>query len=219
MVRKRTWNLRIVPLNYCLCHVCPEDVYPVLELEKEEDTIFDATKKLSLDIDVEDTGSLVGLGEWLATNKYDIIHISGHADLEVNGEPFLLYGKWRRVAGSRHISTTMGDAQFEHAKLVFLSGCRTGEAPNHVAALSFAHRLVAGHVPVVLGWGLPVSDIGARVAAEKLYFELSRGENVLDALQRTRYELFKHCSDWSLLRLFSDGTPLEVPLVKRDRKE
>jgi hypothetical protein len=104
--------------------------------------------------------------------------------------------------------------------LIFLSGCRTGEAPEHIAAMSFAHHLVAGHVSTVLGWGLPVSDVGARCAAEKLYFDLSRGENIPDALLRTRSEFFtRHPTQWSLLRLFSDGTPLDVPLVERGQKK
>jgi hypothetical protein len=60
-------------------------------------------------------------------------------------------------------------------KRVFLSGCRTGEAPEHAAALSFAHHLVSGHVSTVLGWGLPVSDQGASLAAKTLYHDLSSG--------------------------------------------
>jgi len=105
-------------------------------------------------------------------------------------------------------------------KLVFLSGCRTGEALEHAAALSFAHHLVSGHVSTVLGWGLPVSDVGASLAAETLYHDLSRGKNILDAVLRTRYELYNHYpTDWSLLRLFSDGSPLHVPLVAKGQKK
>jgi hypothetical protein len=71
----------------------------------------------------------------------------------------------------------------------------------------------------VLGWGLPVTDAGARAAAIKLYRELSRGENILEALRRTRKDLFdKYQEDWSLLRLFSDGTPLDMALVKEEQK-
>ncbi|CAG0974463.1 hypothetical protein METP3_01695 [Methanosarcinales archaeon] len=217
--KKKKLEPEIRPLKLLFMTCLPQDIYPVLELEKEEDTIFDATKNLSLDIDIEDTGSLEGLGEWLATNKYDIIHISGHADIEENGEPFFLMENGEGLPVHVTSQQLWEILNLNMPRLVFLSGCRTGEAPDHVAALSFAHRLVAGRVPAVLGWGLPVSDIGALIAAEKLYFELSRGENILDALQRTRHELFKQCSDWSLLRLFSDGTPLEVPLVKRGQKK
>jgi tetratricopeptide (TPR) repeat protein len=192
----------------------------VLAFEKEEDTIFEITKDLPVEIDVEDTGSLEGLGEWLTTNKYDVVHITGHADIDERGKPFF----WMEDEEGLPVPVTPSQLweklSLNLPGLVFLSGCRTGEAPEHVAAMSFAHGLVAGHVSTVLGWGLPVSDKGARCAAEKLYFELSRGENILDTLLRTRYELLKHYpTDWSLLRLFSDGTPLDVALVQRGQKK
>ncbi|MBE9594339.1 MAG: hypothetical protein IMF19_12780, partial [Proteobacteria bacterium] len=44
--------------------------------------------------------------------------------------------------------------------------------------------------------------------------------NILDAVLRTRYELYNHYpTDWSLLRLFSDGSPLHVPLVAKGQKK
>ena len=76
------------PLKILFMACSPHDVYPVLEFEKEEDTIFEVTKDLPVEIDVEDTGSLEGLGEWLATNKYDVVHITGHADIDEEGNPF-----------------------------------------------------------------------------------------------------------------------------------
>ncbi|VVB94611.1 CHAT domain protein [uncultured archaeon] len=202
------------PLKILLMACSPQDVEPVLEFEKEEDTIFEVTKHLPVEIDVEDTGSLDGLGERLASNKYDVVHITGHADIDKKGEPFFLMEDEEGLLAQVTPSQLWKKLDLNLPRLVFLSGCRTGEAPEHVAAMSFAHHLVKGHVPIVLGWGLPVSDRGASFAAKKLYFELSRGENIPDALLRTRYELFEHYPDWSILRLFSDGTPLDVPLVK-----
>ena len=201
------------PLKLLLMVCSPLDLYPVLEFEKEEDTIFEVTKDLPMEIDIEDSGSLEGFGEQLAANKYDVVHISGHADIDDNGEPFF----WMENDEGLPVQITplqlWKKLDLNLPRLVFLSGCRTGEAPEHMATMSFAHRLVKGHIPAVLGWGLPVSDIGASFAAKKLYFELSRGENILDAILRTRRELFEHSLDWSILRLFSDGTPLDVPLV------
>ncbi len=211
--QKRMPKVENRPLKILLM-ACSPDVEPVLEFEKEEDTIFEVTKDLPVEIDVEDTGSLDGLGERLATDKYDVVHITGHADIDKKGEPFF----WMEDEEGSPVQVTPGQLwkklDLNLPRLVFLSGCRTGEAPEHVAAMSFAHQLVKGHIPAVLGWGLPVSDRGASFAANKLYFELSRGENIPDALLRTRRELSEHYPDWSILRLFSDGTPLEVPLVK-----
>jgi len=205
------------PLRLLLMACSPLDVYPVLEFEKEEDTIFDVTKDLPMEIEIEDSGSLEGLGERLATNKYDVVHITGHADIDKNGEPFF----WMEDDEGLPVQVTPSQLweklDLNLPRMVFLSGCRTGEAPEHVAAMSFAHHLVKGNIPAVLGWGLPVSDMGASFTAQKLYFELSRGENILDAILRTRRELFKESPDWSILRLFSDGTALDVKILPKPR--
>jgi CHAT domain-containing protein len=208
------------PLKLLFMACSPPDTPPVLAFEKEEDTIFEVTKNLPVDIDIEDTGSLEGLGEWLDTNEYDVVHITGHADIDKEGTPIF----W--MEDDEGLPVQVKPAQLwkklglNPPGLIFLSGCRTGEAPEHAAALSFAHHLVSEHVSTVLGWGLPVSDVGASLAAETLYHDLSRGKNILYAVLRTRYELYNHYpTDWSLLRLFSDGSPLHVPLVAKGQKK
>jgi len=216
---KKTLTPEDRPLKVLLMACSPLDVYPVLEFEKEEETIFEVTKDLPIELDVEDTGSLEGLDERLLKNKYDIVHIAGHADIDEKGLPYFLM---ENEEGLRHdvIPPMLWEKlDLNMPRLVFLSGCRTGQTPEHAAAMSFAEYLTAGQVPAVLGWGLPVTDAGARAAAIKLYREFSRGENILQALRRTRKNLFdQYQRDWSLLRLFSDGTPLDVALVKREQK-
>jgi tetratricopeptide (TPR) repeat protein len=204
--------------------------YPKLEFEKEEETILEVTKDLPVEvtkdlpveIDIEDTGSLEGLGEWLATNKYDVVHLTGHAGIDVEGNPFFSMEDDEGLPVRVTPSQLLEKLSLNLPGLVFLSGCRTGEAPEHAAAISFAHHLVSRHVSTVLGWGLPVYDKGASLAAKTLYFDLSRGENILDAVLRTRKRIKSsnqyYSTDWSLLRLFSDGTPLHVPLVERGQE-
>lgn len=177
------------PLKLLFMACSPLDVYPQFEFEKEEDTIFEITKDLAVKIDVEDTGSLEGLGEWLATNRYDVVHIIGHADIDEKGEPFFWMEDEEGLSKQVTPSKLWEKLSLNLPRITFLSGCRTGEAPEHVAAMFFAHQLVAAHVSTALGWGLPVSDAGARLAAETLYNDLSRGENILSAVLRTRYEL------------------------------
>ena len=216
--RKRTPASDNRPLKILFMACSPTDAYPVLEYEKEEETIFEVTDDLPVELHIEDTGSLEGLGEQLAVNEYDVVHITGHADIDDEGDPFFWMEDEEGLSVQITPSQLWEKLRLNLPGLVFLSGCRTGEAPRHDAA-SFAHHLVSGHVSTVLGWGLPVSDVGARSAARKLYFELSRGKNILDAVFETRYELFtNHPGDWSLLRLFSDGTPLSVPLVREGQK-
>jgi len=217
--RKRTPTSENRPLKILFMACSPQDAYPVLEYEKEEEMIFEVTEDLPVELHVEDTGSLEGLGERLATNEYDVVHIMGHAGIGDNNNPFFLMEDEEGSSVQVTPSQLWEQLNLNLPGLVFLSGCRTGETPQHTAAASFAQHLVSGHVSAVLGWGLPVSDIGARFAARKLYFELSRGKNMLDAVFETRRELFnKHSHDWSLLRLFSDGTPLAIPLVEKGQK-
>jgi tetratricopeptide (TPR) repeat protein len=216
--RKRSPRSENRPLKILFMACSPTDAYPVLEYEKEEETILEVTDDLPVELHIEDTGSLEGLGEQLAVNEYDVVHITGHADIDDEGDPFFWMEDEEGLSVQITPSQLWEKLKLNLPGLVFLSGCRTGEAPRHDAA-SFAHHLVSGHVSTVLGWGLPVSDVGARSAAKKLYFELSRGKNILDAVFETRYELFtNHPGDWSLLRLFSDGTPLSAPLVREGQK-
>ena len=75
------------PLKVLFVACSPEGVTPVLDYEKEEEIILEVTKDLPVEIDVEDTGSLQGLADCLENNEYDIIHLSGHANIE-EGTPY-----------------------------------------------------------------------------------------------------------------------------------
>ncbi|MGD2248926.1 MAG: tetratricopeptide repeat protein [Candidatus Methanofastidiosia archaeon] len=205
------------PLKVLFMACSPEGVKPVLDFEKEEETILDVTKDLPVTIDVEDTGSLEGLKNRL-NHFYDVIHISGHADIDDKGPLFSMEDETGYPVPVRP-SELWDVIKVNPPHLLFLSGCRTGEAPVHKAAVSFAHDLVEKHSSPVLGWGLKVLDPGARIAAGALYFELSRGKSILNAVFSARRELYDNkWPDWSLLRLFSDGTPLYMPLVEKGQK-
>ena len=207
------------PLKILFVACSPINAPPVLDFEKEEEAIFEITQNLPVDIDVEDTGSLQGLKDQLEYEEYDIIHLTGHAGINEDGPYFCMEDE----EGFLHKVTPfkLWKALYDGMalpRLIFLSGCRTGQTPH--AAFSFAHELVAEHGPPVAGWGLPVTDPAATRAAEKLYHELGRGRSVADAVFLTRNELYqKKLPDWCLLRLFSDGTDLTVPLVKKGQKQ
>jgi tetratricopeptide (TPR) repeat protein len=204
------------PLKVLFMACSPEGVKPVLNFEKEEEAILDVTRELPVDMDVEDTGSLEGLQTCLAQKHYDVIHITGHADID-DGPFFLMEDEFGYPAPVTP-SLLWDVLRLNPPRLLFLSGCRTGEAPQHKAVNSFAHDLVLKHSSTVLGWGLPVLDPAAIIAAAGVYFELSRGKSITDAVFFTRQNLYKEWPDWSLLRLFSDGTQLDKPLVEKGQK-
>lgn len=223
--RRITPKNRSLKLLFMACSAI--DVKPVLDFEAEEEAIFRITENLPIDMEVEDSGSSAGLRRRLELEEYDVVHLSGHADIDKKGRPYFVMedetGHEQKVCPEK----LFNEALIENPpRLLFLSGCRTGEAavrPGSAEALSFARLLVEKHnVPAVLGWGRPVYDKQASHAEKMLCHELSRGCSLLDAVKRARYELQKDFpkepeSAWPLLRLFSSGVSLE-PIVKKGQK-
>ncbi|MDQ1355068.1 MAG: hypothetical protein QG657_5377, partial [Acidobacteriota bacterium] len=202
-------------------------VEPELSFEKEEETIFKVTEALAVDMEVEDSGSLEGLKGKLALEKYDIVHLSGHAGIDEEGQAFFVMedeaGNPRYVTASELYHEALIDNM---PRMVFLSGCHTGETVEIAAGaetVSFCRELVEEYeVPAVLGWGRAVGDGDATHAAQVIYRELSRGKSVLEAVRRARYDMAHEsfqglAGDWLLLRLFGDMTPLSA-LVKEGQK-
>ncbi len=212
------------PLRLLFMACSALDVEPELDFEREEESIFRVTEKLAIDMEVEDSGGLAGLREQLVSDTYDIVHLSGHADIDKNGQPFFIM---ETETGLPQIVTPAQlwcEALIENPPaLLFLSGCRTGETPAERAATSFAQHLVEQfHVPAALSWGRSVSDQQATIAEQMIYRELSRGRDLLAAVQRTRQELLEHFREaahqaWPLLRLYSDGR-MHGPLVQPNQQ-
>jgi tetratricopeptide (TPR) repeat protein len=235
--KKVTPQDRPLKLLFMACSAL--DVHTELDFEREEETIFHVTEKLPVDMEVEDSGSLEGLREQLLREPYDVVHLSGHADIDKEGRPYFIMedetGYMRKVSPGE----LWQEALIENPpRLLFLSGCRTGEKPGTAAApetpetpenleseaaVSFCRELVEKyHVPAVLGWGSSVGDEQATHAEQMLYRELSRGKSITEAVQRARYHLittFAHnrFPAWPLLRLFAGGESLDA-MVKAGQK-
>ncbi|MCP5102188.1 MAG: tetratricopeptide repeat protein [bacterium] len=211
------------PLKLLFMACSALDVDSELDFEREEETIFRVTEQLPVDMEVEDSGSLEGLREQLLLDRYDVVHLSGHADIDKEGRPYFIMedetGYMRKVSPGE----LWEGALIENPpRLLFLSGCRTGETPEtpevlgSEAAVSFSRELVEKyHVPAVLGWGRSVGDEQATHAEQMLYRELSRGKSVTEAVQRARLDLIGNFGDspfpaWPLLRLFAGGESLDA---------
>ena len=213
------------PLKLLFMACSAWDVQPELDFEKEEETIFQVTEPLAVNMEVEDSGSLEGLRQQLEQDEYDVVHLSGHADIDKHGHPFFIMedeiGRRQDVLPGE----LWKEALIENPpRLLFLSGCRTGETPQTGAAVSFARVLVENHqVPAVLGWGRSVSDQQATIAEKMIYKELSRGRSILEAIKRARDELVNNFPGisypaWPLLRLFSSGVPLSAIVTMGQKK-
>lgn len=155
--KKHEWQPQKRQLGVLFMASSPEDVTPVLAFEEEESRILQATAKKPLDLQVEESGSLAGLEERLSEYEYspDVIHLSGHATIdEQHQQPhFLLEDDtgFCTPATPHELSRTLLDANSQ-PRMVFLSGCRTGESSQQQDMLSFSEQLVDAGVPVVLGW-------------------------------------------------------------------
>ncbi len=188
----------------------PEDVQPKLEFEQEEARILADTQDFAVDLRVEESGCVSELGKvWSRyLNDFDVFHLTGHASIK-DEAPYTPYFITETEIGERHETTAaeLADVfRFRFPKLVFLSGCRTGQASDKGAVPSMAEALIAQGARAVLSWGRPVEDRTATAAAAHLYGKLAAGYQLAEALVSTYQQLFKqNVRDWHLLRLYVQG--------------
>ncbi|MGI8984385.1 MAG: CHAT domain-containing protein [Acidimicrobiales bacterium] len=210
------WEAANRPLRALFMAASPENVSPLLDYEAEEVRILAAAGAGGVELVVEEQGSLAGLRQRLRDHEAgwcDVMHLTGHADVSASGVPHLLMetdtGRLDRVDADRLIEAVEG----RWPRVTFVSGCRTGAAPDGGLLPSFAEQLVAAGAPCVIGWGHPVGDIAATTLAAALYEQLGVGERVDAAIARARLALLRsNSNDWHLLRAYADASSLG-PLV------
>jgi tetratricopeptide (TPR) repeat protein len=202
----------------------PLGVEPVLDFEAEEGRILEATARQPLALTVEESGCLSELG-YLANDYgkgyFDVLHLMGHANL-TDGQPRFITETETGEAYLASGADIAKELQFRLPKLIFLSGCRTGQAGKSGAVPSMAEELLKSGAKAVLGWGQKVLDSNAKEAAAPLYQQLAAGKQLTEAVACTYQVLIKNnARDWHLLRLYVAGTlpgELVTPLRSRGRK-
>jgi len=149
----------------------PENVEPKLDFEGEESRILAATQDLAIELRVEESGclsELTSLWRRFPDDYFHVFHLSGHASIRDN-QPYFIT---ESLTGDR-VDATVDDFdrvfQLRYPRLMFLSGCRTGQSSDGGAVPSLAASLVERGATAVLGWARPVSDVGATQAATELY--------------------------------------------------
>jgi CHAT domain-containing protein len=199
------------PLRVLFMACAPEGVEPVLDFEAEERSLLEACRRHPVELVVEESGTLDGLREHVQAygpGHFDVLHLTGHADVR-DGTPCFLAEDPR---GFPHAAAAeeVAEALAGHwPRLVFLSGCKTGQAAGQGAVPSLAEAVVAAGAPAVLGWALPVGDAAAGEAAAVLYDRLAVGRPADEAVALARQRLLEKLSPyWHLLRLYADATPL-----------
>ncbi|MEU4163972.1 CHAT domain-containing protein [Actinoplanes sp. NPDC026670] len=213
------------PLRVLFMATSPEGVEPVLNFEAEEAAILTATRRTGTDLVVEESGTLEGLR--FLSNDYgrgyfDVLHLSGHATTESGQPVFVVENEFggNATATADQIARAM---QGNWPRLVFVSGCLTGDAPGAGAFPSMSESLVAAGAPAVLGWALPVGDVSATHFAAELYRALADGRPLDEAVIEARRHLYQDRKSpyWHLLRVYADRSPLApmvTPLNTRGRE-
>ena len=202
----------------------PLNVEPVLDFEREEANILEVTARQPLTLTVEESGCLQELGFLVEDNGkgyFDVLHLTGHATIN-DGEPAFITESPTGEAVYSTADDIATELQFQLPKLIFLSGCRTGQAANSGTVPSMAQSLLEQGAKSVLGWGQKVLETDATAAAAALYQALSAGKLLTEALALTYQALIENnARDWHLLRLYvGDTLPgnLVTPLRTRGRK-
>jgi tetratricopeptide (TPR) repeat protein len=184
----------------------PEGVEPRLDFEGEESRILAATQDLPIELRVEESGclsELTSLWRRFPEDYFHVFHLTGHASIQDHTPYFIT----ESLMGDR-FDATVEDFdrvfQLRYPRLMFLSGCRTGQSINGGAVPSLAASLVEKGAAAVLGWARPVSDTGATQAATELYRSLAQGLSIAEALGLTYQALIRDgVKDWCLLRLYT----------------
>jgi len=195
------------PLRLLFMATSPDNVEPSLDFEQEEAQILTATRDIPLDLRVEESGCITELSKLWGRYRepFDVFHLTGHSSIE-DEKPFFLT---ETETGERHIayaSEIAAALRFRMPQLVFLSGCRTGEAPSNGAVSSLAESLIEQGCRAVLSWGRPIADVVATQAAAYLYSKLAAGYQLAEALANTYQHLREaKVEDWHLLRLYVSG--------------
>ncbi|AFY35460.1 tetratricopeptide repeat protein [Calothrix sp. PCC 7507] len=230
------------PLRLLFMATSPEDPkVPLLEFEREEANILQATKDQPLALIVEESGSVAELANLVKSypeDYFDVFHLTGHGIIYTKKSYSYLLPKGVTLADNTPCFITedeVGNLQLTTVndlakafrgrwpRVTFLSGCHTGQVPNQGTVPSMAQALVKAGAGIVLGWARPVYDKTGIVAAQALYQALATGASVEAAVKAAQLEMIdKECTDWHLLRMYRDTRPiaeLVTPLRTKHREK
>ncbi|BAY47111.1 TPR repeat-containing protein [Scytonema sp. HK-05] len=217
------------PLRSLFMATSPDDprVAP-LEFEQEEANILQATKHQPLALIVEESGSVEELANLVKSypeDYFDVFHLTGHGIIYIQKYFGGLLPKGRTIKDNTPCFITeddVGNVQLttvedlakafrgRFPRVIFLSGCHTGQVANRGTVPSMAEALVKLGAGVVLGWARPVYDRTGIIAAQAFYQALATGETVEEAVKAAQQKMIaEECSDWHLLRIYRDTRPIK----------
>ncbi|MEH1827191.1 MAG: tetratricopeptide repeat protein, partial [Nostoc sp.] len=216
------------PLRLLFMATSPEDPrVPPLGFEREEANILQATKDQPLALIVEESGSVAELANLVKSyteDYFDVFHLTGHGIIYTKKDYGSLLSTRVTLAdntpcfitedevGNMQLTTVNDLAKAFRGRwprVIFLSGCHTGQVANKGTVPSMAQALVKAGAGIVLGWARPVYDRTGIVAAQALYQALATGATVEEAVKAAQQKMIdEECTDWHLLRMYRDTRPI-----------
>jgi tetratricopeptide (TPR) repeat protein len=178
------------PLKVLVMLSSPEDsdIKSLLSYDEEEYEILKAFSPLlqtgAVQIDFTDDGSLETLKTKLKTNKYHMLHFSGHGLYKDNTgylvleDPLTL--KTQLVKAEEFVNALNCNPDHK-IPLVLLSSCQTAQGTTEKGLQGLTNQLLQSGVPAVIAMGMSIQDRYAALFAAHFYQELAQKQNVLTA--------------------------------------
>ena len=173
------------PLRILFMAASPIDQKP-LDYEKEEDAILTAVTTLAgARIFVGEMGSLDELTSLIKQVRPQIVHLSGHGQLQHNGVGTFCFEDERGETDPKAAVHLVPILKESGVQCVFLNACETAQAD----VAGFCQSLVKAGLPLAIGWAAPVADDLATVFAETFYREILSGEPIPTAMALARMKI------------------------------
>src|SRR5262249_26909352 len=145
-----------------------------------EDVMLRATQQLpgGVAVHIPETGTLAELAQLAARIRPQIVHLSGHGDVDAQGRGFFAFEDEDGPSDPRDATEIAAElTRGGTVQCMVLNGCKTSQA----AAAGLTRTLVAAGLPLALGWAQSVDDALATQFAEAFYGRLVAGEPVAQA--------------------------------------
>ncbi len=158
-----------------------------------------------------DLGSFEELQEFVDRYRPHVVHLTGHADVHEEKGVFMFEderGNADLVTAEKLALDCLANPDVQ---CVFVSGCKSGQAPNVDAVGGICQTLVHYDVPLAVGWSASIADRIAISFAQRFYQVLGAGQPVDRALAQARRSAHQICKDrddpsWTLPVLYAAST-------------
>jgi tetratricopeptide (TPR) repeat protein len=180
------------PLKVLVMISSPEDTEWIhrLSYEEEEYAILKAFEPLmqqgAVEVDFTEDGSLEALERKLKTNKYHILHFSGHAIFREKDKTGYLQlenplNLNTQLAAAKDFASAVNCHTQHKVPMVMLSSCQTAQGYTEEGLRGVTNHLLRQGVPVVISMGMAVKDKYAALFSAYFYRKLAEKKTIFSA--------------------------------------